>query len=157
TPTPQPTPEPAPEPEPKPAALVFTWPVKGEVVADYSLEALAYDETMADWRTHSGMDIAAELGTQVLATAGGIVTGVYQDDLMGTTVSVDHGNGVVSYYANLALQPVVEIGDSVDTGSVLGAVGNTALAETLKASHLHFAMEQDGATVDPAAYLPPPA
>ena len=64
----------SPAPAQTPAApTVFTWPVKGEVIADYSLEVLAYDETMGDWRTHSGLDIAASLGTEVLAVAAGTV------------------------------------------------------------------------------------
>ncbi|MEG1430619.1 MAG: M23 family metallopeptidase [Oscillospiraceae bacterium] len=153
-PTPTPTPPPIPSAKPAPAALVFTSPGKGENTAGDSMEALAYDETMADWRTHSGLDIGADLGTQVLATARGTVTAIYDDDLMGTTVTVDHGGGLVSQYANLAAKPTVKAGDAVETGTILGSVGNTALAETMKASHLHFAIEKNGTAVDPILYLP---
>lgn len=58
--------------------------VKGEILSGFSLEVLAYDETMGDWRTHSGVDIAASVGTNVLAISAGTVQGVYDDDLMGT-------------------------------------------------------------------------
>lgn len=154
TPEPTPTATPVPTPAPTPAALVFTWPVNGSVIAPYSVEALAYDETMGDWRTHAGLDIAAALGTQVKATADGTVSAIYQDDLMGTTIEIDHSNGLISVYSNLAEIPTVSVGDAVSTGSILGSVGRTAAAESGRESHLHFAMLQDGKAVNPEDYLP---
>lgn len=144
----------APAPSVAPAPLVFTWPVKGTIIAGFSVEALAYNETMGDWRTHNGLDIASERGTQVLAAAGGTVTALYEDDLMGTVVEIDHGQGLVSQYANLAAVPTVEVGDTVSTGNVIGSVGQTAAAESGRASHLHYALLKDGYPVDPAEYLP---
>lgn len=149
-----PAPSPTPAPTLAPAPLVFTWPVKGTVATAFSVEVLAYNETMGDWRTHSGLDITASLGTQVLATADGTVKSVYQDDLMGTMVEIDHGDGLVSQYANLASVPTVQPGDAVQTGSVIGSVGATAAAESSQAAHLHFAMYQGGSPVDPGDYLP---
>ena len=140
---------------PQPAApTVFAWPVKGTLISEYSVEALAYDATMGDWRTHSGIDISAELGAQVVSAAAGTVIDVVQDDFMGTTVYLDHGSGLTSCYANLAAVPTVEIGDTVRAGDVLGSVGKTAIAESALPAHLHFEMAQDGSPVDPTDYLP---
>ena len=152
--TPTPVPTPTPTPVPTPAALVFTWPVKGEVLAAHSVETLAYDETMGDWRTHAGMDIAATLGTQVVAAAQGTVIDVSFDELMGATVTVEHQDGLESKYCNLAAKPTVAVGDEVETGSVIGSVGATAAAEGARASHLHCELSKDGAAVDPLDYLP---
>lgn len=155
TPTPAPTPQPTPAPTPAPAPLVFTWPVKGTVIAGFSVEALAYSETMGDWRTHEGLDIAAELGTRVLAAANGTVSAIYEDDLMGTVVEIDHGQGgLMSRYANLAAAPTVSVGNAVTTGAVIGAVGETAAAESGRQAHLHYALLKEGYPVDPADYLP---
>ena len=158
-PTPMPTPAVetiATEPEIKdtPVASSYIWPVKGEVIADFSLEVQAFDPTMNDWRTHDGIDIAASLGAEVRAAGNGTVIGVYEDDLMGTTVVIDHGNAVTSLYANLAGTPTVTEGQPVEMGAVIGAVGKTAKAESKRSDHLHFEMSKDGITVDPMNFMP---
>lgn len=135
-------------------SAVFTWPVKGAILSDFSLEVVAYDETMGDWRTHQGLDIAAQLGSKVLAAGDGTVSSIYYDELMGQTVVIAHEGDLQSVYSNLAALPTVEVGDSVTTGQVIGAVGDTAIAEGAKATHLHFEMLEDGQSVDPVSYLP---
>ena len=134
--------------------LTFIWPLAGNVVSQFSNEELVYSKTMADWRTHNGVDISAQIGTKVMAAADGTVKDVYTDDLYGTTVVVDHGDGLLSIYSNLASVPTVVAGDYVSMGLVIGAVGDTALAEASETQHLHFEMQKDGAAVNPADYLP---
>lgn len=128
-------------------------PLKGDVVAAFSVDALAYDETMQDWRTHDGVDIAAAEGTAVLAASSGIVSSIAEDPLMGTTVVVDQDDGYQTTYANLQTGLVVSQGDRVSAGQTLGAVGQTAAAESAQAPHLHFAVSMDGTAVDPEVYL----
>ena len=135
------------------AALVFTWPVKGEVLRDFSAETLALDPTLEDWRTHDGVDIAAAVGDQVRAPASGVVTEVIQDVMMGTTVVIDHGGNLTTTCANLAAVPTVEVGDVVTVGDVIGSVGETAIAESALPGHLHFSVAQDGQSVDPMEFL----
>ena len=158
TPSPAPAASPSPSasaaPSPSPAVLVFTWPVNGTVISGYSVEALAYDVTMGDWRTHAGIDIAAAIGTQVMATAAGTVSAVFEDDLLGTTIIIDHGNGLESLYANLTTVPAVKAGSKVSTGTVIGAVGRTASAESRQEPHLHFSILKNNEAVDPTNYLP---
>ncbi|MBQ8801318.1 MAG: M23 family metallopeptidase, partial [Clostridium sp.] len=60
----------------------------------------------------------------------------------------------VSTYSNLADKPAVSVGQEVDTGTVLGTVGNTAIAESAMPAHLHLEMTRNGEAVDPAIYLP---
>lgn len=153
-PAPSASPDVSPAPSASPAALVFTWPVNGAIISDYSVEALAYDVTMGDWRTHSGIDLAAPVGTQVKSTAAGTVSAIYEDDLLGTTIVIDHGNDLTSIYANLSAVPTVKAGSAVYTGTVIGTVGRTAPAESGLEAHLHFALFRNDAAVDPLDYLP---
>ena len=155
---PTPTPAPTPSPQPTPEATAqptsaYSWPVSGTVISPFSVEALSYNETMGDWRTHDGIDIASSLGTRVQAIAKGVVSAVYDDDVMGVTVVVDHGNELYSVYANLAETPAVAVGDTVASDTVVGEVGQTAVAESGKQPHLHFAMYEGDAPVNPEDYL----
>lgn len=132
----------------------WIWPVIGDVERGYTVEALAYDVTMADWRTHDGVDILAQQGEVVCAAADGEVVSVEQDDLYGTTVVIQHGDGIKTVYSNLADTPTVSVGDKVESGDVIGSVGKTAICEIGQGSHIHFAMSKDGQSVDPMNYLP---
>lgn len=136
------------------AALTVTWPVSGEISQGYSVDALSYNVTMNDWRTHEGIDIAALEGQTVMAAQAGVVSAVYADDFLGTVVVIDHDGGIQTLYANLNTIPAVEAGDEVEAGTVIGAVSTTALGESGDVSHLHFEVLQDGQTIDPVSYLP---
>lgn len=154
---PTPAPSPASTPSAKPTvatATVFTWPVKGTILDAYSPDKQRYDVTMEDWRTHSGIDISAEPGAQVKAAAGGTVGAITVNDLLGTTLTIDHGNGIKSVYSNLAELPTVEEGDTVATGDIIGSVGTTAKGESQVASHLHLEILKNDSPADPLAYLP---
>ena len=148
----QPEPEARPDPEASEAA-VWVWPVEGTVDREFSLEVFAYDATMGDWRTHDGLDIAAEPGSAVGACSAGTVESVVNDDMLGVTVTVDHGAGLKSVYANLDEAVDVDAGDPVEAGTVIGTVGTTAISESAGPSHLHFAMKEYGVAVDPMNYL----
>lgn len=128
-------------------------PVMGEAVAVFSVDALTYDATLGDWRTHDGLDIQTSAGTAVAAAAAGTVLSVTEDGLLGTTVVIDHHNGYVTTYASLQPETKVLAGDEVKAGTVIGTVGNTSLSEAGLGAHLHFAVSKDGAPVDPAEFL----
>ena len=143
------------EPAPVEAAepMVIVSPLAGETAAAFSVDSLAYDATMGDWRTHDGIDILAEAGTAVVSASAGIVLSVEEDGRMGTTVRVDHRNGYITTYASLQPETSVLAGDEIPAGAVLGAAGNTSLAEAGLGAHLHFSVEKDGTPVDPAEFL----
>lgn len=65
-------------------------PLKGEVLMAFSVDQLVYSPTLADWRTHDGVDISAAPGSTVLAATSGTVASVEDDPMMGTTVTIDH-------------------------------------------------------------------
>ena len=91
--------------------------------------------------------------TAVSAACAGTVVSVREDDLMGYTVTVEHGNGYRSSYASLQPEIRVEEGDYVSAGEVLGAVGNSSLIESGQGAHLHFAVTHQDQPMDPAEFL----
>ena len=141
------------EPE-QPQTVVYTWPVKGAILRDFQVETLALDPTLEDWRTHGGLDLAAALGTKVLAMGTGTVEQVYEDGLMGITVVIEHPDGLTTVYSNLSQETTVEAGQTVETGTVIGTVGESAIAESGLAPHLHLEAWKDETRVNPADYLP---
>lgn len=135
------------------APRLIVSPLNGEVVTAFSVDQLVYNETLADWRTHDGIDIAAVQGTTVLSASSGTVSAVTDDPLMGTTVTIRHDGGYETTYANLQARPNVEAGETVSAGQIIGAVGRTAAAESAQGPHLHFSVTKDGQPVDPNEYL----
>lgn len=127
-------------------------PLEGKTIAAFSADVLFYNETLEDWRTHNGVDIAAEEGTPVCAACDGTVLSVTEDPLMGVTVVLEHAGGFTSTYACLGEEVYVSAGDEVGAGENIGAVGATAAAESPE-PHLHFSVSKDGKLVDPSAYL----
>lgn len=135
----------------KPGKIVK--PLSGSTVAEYSMEALCYNQTTRDWRVHDGIDIAAQAGTTVCAAAAGEVFSVYDDETMGMTVVIRHEGGYTTRYASLDTDISVKAGDQVKAGQAIGKVGNTALLECAIGDHLHFAVSCGAVTVDPADFL----
>jgi murein DD-endopeptidase MepM/ murein hydrolase activator NlpD len=128
-------------------------PLNGTVLSAFSMDSLAYDKTLDDWRTHNGVDISAGAGTKVQSASAGTVKSVENDPLMGTTVTVTHTGGYQTVYANLEAQPTVKAGDSVSAGQILGAVGSTSIVENAEGPHLHFSVLKDGQPVNPETFL----
>ena len=127
-------------------------PLDGTTVTVFSMSELLYDETMADWRTHEGLDIQAAEGDAVKTAAAGEVTSVTRDELMGTTVCITHSGGYVTRYSSLQENPPISQGQQLKAGDIVGYVG-TAAAEATMGPHLHFAVEKDGTLIDPKEYV----
>lgn len=149
-------PEPEPQPEiNEPAELLpqVVSPLDGTTVTVFSMTELLYDTTMADWRTHDGIDVQAEEGAAVKTAAGGTVQSVTDDELMGTTVVIDHEGGYSTRYSSLQKDVPVTAGQQVVAGEVIGRVGTTSAAEIQMGPHLHFSVSRDGAVIDPRDYV----
>ncbi len=148
-----PTPPPVTEPVMAEPPSVIVRPLAGEVVAAFSGDELVYNQTMADWRTHGGIDITAEAGAGVAAACAGTVLAVEEDPRLGVMVTIGHGGGYETIYASLQEEVLVAEGDWVSAGQAIGTVGNTTLTESGLGAHLHFSVTKDGEAVDPEEYL----
>ncbi len=146
----QPEPQkPSSDPAPQPEETSYIAPLTGEIIAHYSPEQPVYSYTLNDWRTHSGIDIAAAEGTQVVNVCDGVVEEVLTDDLMGVMAVIRHTDGKVSRYASLEVA-TVEAGQMVKQGDPIGKVGKTMLLECGETEHLHYELWQDDQPVDPS-------
>jgi len=113
-------------------------PVAGQISVDYAMDKLVYNKTLDEWRTHSGVDILADLDTEVKAAGDGKVIDVKKDPRLGRLIIVEHNSEIKSIYANLKEETNVKIGDVVKQGDVLGWIGNTAPFEYSEEPHIHF-------------------
>ncbi len=128
-------------------------PVSGDILKPHSDTELAYSKTMEDWRLHKGIDIGASIGSTVIASASGTVSECYTDTACGVTIIIDHGNGLMTKYSNLASTEMVDAGQSIEAGTAIGVVGDTAEFEIADEAHLHFEVIKDGRSVDPKEYM----
>lgn len=123
------------------------------VSTPFAMDNLVYSVTLDQYMTHSGVDIEAPADTQVLAIGDGTVSAVYVDDRYGNTVEIRHTPELTAVYSNLSDAHMVEIGDSVEAGQIIGGIGSTGLFESLQPAHLHFEVEKDGVLVNPLDYI----
>ena len=98
---------------------------------------------------HTGLDIHADVGNPVRASADGTVTAAGWNGGYGRMVNVDHGNGLSTRYAHLSAIEV-RVGQSVRTGQIVGKVGSTGRST---GPHLHYETRLRGEPVDPQKFL----
>ncbi len=98
---------------------------------------------------HLGIDLAADMGTPVYATAEGKVSSVERDPGLGKTILISHEFGYTTVYAHLSLVKV-KIGQYVRRGEVIGAVGNTGYST---GPHLHYEVHFQGQPKNPLNYI----
>ena len=136
--------------EPTVIERVYVIPVHGYVLKDYTMDLPVYSVTMNDYRVHNGVDISASVGDPVYAFSDGVVSKIYNDPMMGQTVVIDHGDGLLSVYQNLqvTLPENIETGVRVEAGDVIGAVGETALIECAEVPHLHFCITKNSDLIE---------
>jgi len=128
-------------------AKAFIWPVQGRISGRFGNARVYNGQPGAG---HSGMDIAVPAGTPVKAPAAGVVTFAAPDlYLTGGTLLLDHGFGVSSNFLHLS-RIDVKVGDRVEQGQVIAAVGATGRAT---GPHLHWGMNWFDVRIDPLLVL----
>ena len=139
--------------KPKVVPLVFVKPIKGEIIKIYSMDKLIYSKTLESWKTHDGIDIRADIGTNVKSIEKGIVEKIYDDSFLGTTVIIDHGQGYKSIYSNLEKNVTVEEKETIIKSKVIGKVGQTAIGEIKDDPHIHFMLMFNNQVIDPTSKI----
>ena len=129
------------------ASGTWTWPVAGPVIRAFQPPSSPYGTG------HRGIDIAAPVGTVVVAPASGVVT--FSGAIGGRHfLSLDHGGGLASTYSWVSAL-LVGRGDAVSAGEPVARSGSGHPGDTIP--NLHFGVKLNGAYVDPMLYLVPPS
>ena len=127
-------------------ARKFIWPLKGIISSPFGLRRFYNDQPR---RPHGGIDIAAETGTPIKAPADGVVIDTGDYFFNGNSVFIEHGLGLQTFYAHMS-RIDVQIGDRVNAGDIIGAVGATG---RVTGPHLHWSVGLNGTWVNPLLLL----
>ncbi len=131
------------------ARMPSAWPTyhrNRKITSQYGYRRDPFTRRLA---MHSGTDIAVPSGTKVLATARGVVAAAERDGWYGNVVKIDHGNGIMTWYAHLQ-EFLVEPGDTVERGDAIGKCGSTGRST---GPHIHYEVRVNGKHVDASSYL----
>ena len=134
--------------------LTLSWPMVGaHITQGFGPTDVLLEPRLGQYaHFHTGIDLAAPLGTPVLAAADGIVVAVAHTLVgYGNYVMIAHGGGVITLYAHL-LETDVNLDDKVTRGQRIGREGSTGLST---GPHLHFELRVYDQVVDPLRYLTP--
>jgi murein DD-endopeptidase MepM/ murein hydrolase activator NlpD len=123
-------------------AYVFRWPVNGQITSNFGWR---------NGRQHKGIDIwsVKKAKAEICASLSGVVIQAGYSGSYGNLVVIDHGSGWVTYYAHLS-QILVSKGQRIETGNVLGMMGQTGRATGY---HLHFEVRKNGKAINPLRVL----
>lgn len=134
----------------KPYSGSYFLPVDNKISKDFSNGNPVFSETMGDWRTHDGIDITAKIGDTVTAIQDGKITDIYPDELWGSVMIIEHGNGLTAKYCGV--QTAMVSNTNIDKGQVIGTVVEIPV-EADEESHVHLETEVNGEVVDPVKAL----
>ncbi|HOQ07886.1 MAG TPA: peptidoglycan DD-metalloendopeptidase family protein [Clostridiales bacterium] len=122
------------------------WPVEGRITDGFGHRRDPFTKKKS---FHNGLDIAADAGTPIKASASGKVIYADYTYATGRTVKIDHGNGFVTVYGHCS-RILVEPGQQVKKGDVIAKVGSTGRST---GPHCHFEVHLYGTAIDPMEYL----
>ena len=160
-PTEEPTIEdPVPTIEPEPIAdtptvkiVSFCMPVESYTsIGEYS-ETMVFNSTLKRYSAHKAMDFYGEEGAKVYCVYDGVIKSVDSTLLTGVTVTVDHGDGLITVYNSLLDAEGLLIGQKVSQGDVLGVISTSNRQEYKEGAHLHFETFENGVSINPEKYL----
>ena len=136
--------------------IVFCMPVRNVEVIKYSTTAdvpVMLDLTTGYYKSHVAMDFGGAAGDDVLAVFDGTIESATKDELLGTIITINHGEGLTTVYKSLADPGNFKAGDMVKKGDKIGEMSTSYRIEELQGAHLHFEVLENGIAVNPEKYL----
>ncbi len=140
--------------EPKETKIIFNMPVQNATFGKkYTHDTIVFNKTLGVYTGHTGLDIFAEEGSKLFCVYDGVVESVTTSYLQGTTVTIDHGNGLKTVYNSIEAKEGLAAGQALKAGDEIGAVSDNNRQEYKDGAHLHFEVLKDGSKVDPEEYF----
>ena len=133
--------------------ISFIMPVDNITAIDDYTETLAYNATLKRYEAHKAIDFFAEEGSSVYAVYDGVISDITTTLLTGTTITVNHGDGLYTVYNSLADGDSVFVGQAVKQGAKIGEVSVSNRQEAAEGAHLHFQTVENGETINPVKYM----
>lgn len=136
--------------------MVFGMPVRNVEIIKYSTTAdvpVMLDLTTGYYKSHVAIDFGGAAGDDVLAVFDGTIESVTKSELLGTAMTIDHGEGLKTVYKSLADIGNFKAGDKVKKGDKIGEMSTSFRIEELQGAHLHFEVLENGIAVNPEKYL----
>ncbi len=128
-------------------SVKLSWPVKGPISSPFGLKRFFNDQPR---NPHSGIDIAAPEGTDIVLPSDGIIIDTGNYYFNGNTVFVDHGQGMISMFNHMS-KITAKTGEKLKRGDKIGEVGQTG---RVTGPHLHWSLNLNQTRVDPMLFLP---
>ncbi len=133
----------------KAAPTSYVLPLGTDMGKDFSRGVPVYNDVMADWRTHDGIDFNGAYGDGVKAIADGYIRDIYTDEIMGPTVVIDHGGEVIATYCGVEASEDLKKGMHVDKCDKIGILSTIPSESDADFPHLHLEISIDGEICDP--------
>lgn len=134
--------------------IAFILPVEdGELIKEYTDATVVYNKTLGVYTGHLALDIGGAENANVLAAFDGKVESIKSAYLEGTTVTVDHGNGLKTVYNSLEVSDDLNVGDVLSKGAIIGVISTNNRQEYKDGAHLHFEVWENGIKISPYKYL----
>lgn len=128
------------------------WPVKGNVIMNYSTERLVQYVTLGEWKINPAIILSCDIGTEVKAAAKGVISEIYTDEETGTTVVINVGEGFEIVYGQLE-NINYEVGDMVEEGAIVGTIARQTKYYEIEGSNLYFQVLNNDVPVNPLLLL----
>lgn len=131
----------------------IVWPIEGTVLLDYSMESTIFFPTLQQYQYNPAMVISGKVNQKVYFIAKGKITDISTNEETGCTVTQDLGDGYTAVYGQLK-ELNFDVGDMVESGQVVGYVGEPTKYYSVEGSNIYFQILKDGKPVDPKEFLP---
>lgn len=131
----------------------LVWPHEGNVLLDYSMDSTIFFPTLQQYQYNPAMIISGKVNEKVYFIAKGKITNISTNEETGCTVTQDLGDGYTAVYGQLK-ELNFDVGEMVESGQVVGYVGEPTKYYSVEGSNVYFQILKDGVPIDPKELLP---